>query len=459
MKASPYPSYRPSGAPWLGDVPEHWGVRQLGSIGSFFKGSGGTKEDEVEDGVPCVRYGDLYTQHQFFIRETRANITEESARRYTQIQYGDILFAGSGETLEEIGKSAVNLIEDPAYCGGDIIVFRPLVKADAAFLGYAADCSTSIYQKACMGRGVTVMHIYTQALSHLLLPLPPLDEQRAIAAFLDRETERIDALVAKKRQLIERLQEYRTALITRTVTRGLPPDAAHAAGLDPSPRLKPSGVEWLGDVPEHWEVIQPSIGFGRIGSGTTPQSDSDEYYDGETPWVTTSELRESIILVTAKSVTAVALRDHSALSLFPVGALVIAMYGATIGRLGILGIPATVNQACCVFAEPTRLETKFVYHWLMAFRDVLVSHSAGGGQPNLSQQDLRALRIPAPAVPEQVLIGDFLDTATHQLDELTARAESAIERLQEYRTALITAAVTGKIDVRESATTSKGPAE
>ena len=86
------------------------------------------------------------------------------------------------------------------------------------------------------------------------LPLPPLDEQRAIAAFLDRETERIDALVAKMRLLIERLQEYRTALITRTVTRGLPSEAARAVGLDPSPRLKPSGVEWLGDVPEHWEV-------------------------------------------------------------------------------------------------------------------------------------------------------------------------------------------------------------
>ena len=88
----------------------------------------------------------------------------------------------------------------------------------------------------------------------LPLPLPPLDEQRAIAAHLDRETERIDALVAKKRLLIERLEEYRTALITRTVTRGLPPEAARAAGLDPSPRLKPSGVEWLGEVPEHWEV-------------------------------------------------------------------------------------------------------------------------------------------------------------------------------------------------------------
>ena len=98
------------------------------------------------------------------------------------------------------------------------------------------------------------------------LPLPPLDEQRAIAAYLDRETERIDALVAKKRLLIERLDEYRTALITRTVTRGLPPEAARAAGLDPSPRLKPSGVEWLGEVPEHWEVSSTQVvrRFGRI---------------------------------------------------------------------------------------------------------------------------------------------------------------------------------------------------
>ena len=125
------------------------------------------------------------------------------------------------------------------------------------------------------------------------------------------------------------------------------------------------------------------------------------------------------------------------------------MYGATIGRLGILGVPATVNQACCVFAEPTRLQTRFVYYWMLGFRDVLISHSVGGGQPNLSQQDLRAIRIPAPDAPEQVRIADFLDAQTRRLDKLARRAVSAIERLQEYRTALITAAVTGKVDVRE----------
>ena len=282
------------------------------------------------------------------------------------------------------------------------------------------------------------------------LPLPPLDEQRAIAAYLDRETERIDALVAKKRLLIERLEEYRSALITRTVTRGLPPEAARAAGLDPSPRLKPSGVEWLGEVPEHWEVLQPSFGFGRIGSGTTPRSDAAEYYDGDTPWVTTSELRETIVLETAKAVTDAALRDHTALHIYPAGSLVVAMYGATIGRLGILGVPATVNQACCVFvSQPTRLRTRFVYYWLVGFRDVLISHSAGGGQPNLSQEDLRGLRIPSPPTLEQDRIVDYLDAEVSRVDGLASEIDSAIERLQEYRTALITAAVTGKIDVRE----------
>ena len=215
---NPSPCLKSSGIAWLGDVPEHWEVKRLGVMGSLFKGGGGTKEDEVEDGVSCVRYGDIYTQHQYIIRETRTNISEESVAKYTPICYGDILFAGSGESIEEIGKSAVNLMSGMVYCGGDVIVFHPSIETDPTFMGYSADCFTSIYQKACMGRGVTVMHIYSQDLRHLLILLPPLDEQRAIAAYLDQETERIDALVVKQQQLVARLQEYRTALITAVVT-------------------------------------------------------------------------------------------------------------------------------------------------------------------------------------------------------------------------------------------------
>lgn len=112
----PYIRYKPSSDQWTGDVPTHWEVRQLGRIGRFSKGSGGTKDDDSDEGVPCIRYGDLYTQHRFFITKSRACVSSERAAAYTPIRYGDVLFAGSGETIDEIGKSAVNLIPGSSAC-------------------------------------------------------------------------------------------------------------------------------------------------------------------------------------------------------------------------------------------------------------------------------------------------------------------------------------------------------
>ena len=236
----PYPEYRDSGVEWLGSVPSHWEVRQLGRIGRFFKGGGGTKEDEREDGVPCVRYGYLYTHHQFFIIASRACVTPELAEQvYTPIRYGDVLFAGSGETIDEIGKSAVNLIRGSACCGGDVIVFRPSIDTDARFLGYAADCPASARQKASIGRGFTVMHVYSSDLKYMVMSLPPLHEQFAVVRFLDDVTRNIDAIVAAGRRQIEGVSEYRTRLIADVVTGQL--DVREAAtGL---PDLEPPAAE------------------------------------------------------------------------------------------------------------------------------------------------------------------------------------------------------------------------
>ena len=137
----PYPPMKDSGVPWLGLVPVHWDVRQLGRIGRLFKGNGGSKADETDVGIPCVRYGDLYSKHRFHVKESRARVDPVVATRaYTTIQYGDVFFAGSGESIDEIGKSAVNLTRGPACCGGDVIVFRPCGDTNASYLGYALDC-------------------------------------------------------------------------------------------------------------------------------------------------------------------------------------------------------------------------------------------------------------------------------------------------------------------------------
>ena len=210
----------------------------------------------------------------------------------------------------------------------------------------------------------------------------------------------------------------------------------------PYPTYKDSGVEWLGAIPEHWENWKISHAFQKIGSGTTPSTNRYDYYDGDVPWINTSELRENIITDTSVKITNKALLDNSVLNLYSPGTLLIAMYGATIGRLGILGITACTNQACCALANPILLDTKFVFYWLWMRRNELIILSSGGGQPNINQEKIRSIKIPAPPLPEQQKIAEFLDQETGKIDKLITKKERLIELLKEKRTALISHAVT-----------------
>ena len=207
-----------SGVEWLGKIPKHWDVRRLGQIGTIRKCNGGTKADTVPEGIPCIRYGDLYTHHSYVIKQSRSYVSSERASDYTPIRYGDILFAASGETIDEIGKSAVNLITTNACCGGDVIRLRIVCEVSAQFMGYATDSPQAAYQKACVGRGITVMHIYGDRLKYLSVAIPYLHEQHTIAAFLDQKTAKIGVLVTKIQSSVERLREFRSALITAAVT-------------------------------------------------------------------------------------------------------------------------------------------------------------------------------------------------------------------------------------------------
>ena len=211
-------------------------------------------------------------------------------------------------------------------------------------------------------------------------------------------------------------------------------------------KYQDSGVKWLGDIPEHWDIWKVTHGFKNVGSGTTPKSDNSTFYDGDIPWITTSELRETLIEDTSQKVTQEALKNHSALKVYPKGSIAIAMYGATIGRLGILGIDATVNQACYVFSESEIFHLPFFYYWLWMHRPNLIALSAGGGQPNLSQDDLKQLKLPTPPLIEQEKIAQFLDYKTKQIDELIKKKETLIEKLDEKRTAIISHAVTKGLD-------------
>jgi type I restriction enzyme S subunit len=212
-------------------------------------------------------------------------------------------------------------------------------------------------------------------------------------------------------------------------------------------QYKESGVELLGEIPQIWDVWKLAHAFARIGSGTTPKSDQPEYYDeGTIPWVNTGDLADGPLAACARKVTEKAANDYSSLKLHPSGSLLFAMYGATIGKLGILEFPATVNQACCVFSGDSPIAVKFLFYWFLGLRDKILSLATGGGQPNVSQDILRTLRVACPDLGEQKIIVSFLDTETSKIDALVAEQRRLIELLKEKRQAVISHAVTKGLD-------------
>ncbi len=437
----PYPAYKDSGTAWLGEIPAHWSAGQLGRFGGFFKGNGGTKSDEVPDGVPCIRYGDIYTQHQFFAEASRSCVSTERARDYTPIRYGDILFAGSGETIEEIGKSVACLIRSRACCGGDVIVFRPSVEVDARFMGYATDCGAAASQKSRMGRGITVMHLYGDQLKYMWIALPPLTEQTTIAHYLDRETARIDALVERKQRLVELLQEKRVALISNAVTKGLDPDVP----------MGDSGAEWIGRMPSHWAVHR-LFRIAKMESGHTPDRQRAEFWmDCDIPWVSLNDTKyletHDYIEETRNSINALGLAGSSA-RMLPQGTVVFSR-DATIGRCGIAPIPLAVSQHFIAWVCEENLLPEYLLFVLRSMTQELERHTMGSTLKTIGLPDVKRLVVPLPPIGEQRAIVEWLGRETQVIDSLSAKVTEVGERLREYRSAVITAAVTGHVEVTD----------
>ncbi len=215
----------------------------------------------------------------------------------------------------------------------------------------------------------------------------------------------------------------------------------------PYTKYKDSGIKWIGEIPETWVNRKIARSFNLIGSGTTPKADNMEFYNnGDINWVLTGDLKDNTIKVANKKITTEAFEKHSALKMFPPGTLLIAMYGATIGKVGILDIEACTNQACCALAESELIDNRFLFYWFIANREQIINLSYGGGQPNISQEIVKTLIVPSPEIIEQKAIVSFLDKKTSEIDETIKKKEKLIELLEEERKTLINEAVTKGLD-------------
>jgi type I restriction enzyme S subunit len=449
MNFQPYGAYRPSPISWLDLMPQHWGTATLRWMSRRYAGGTPDKGNEAywEDGdIPWLNSGAV---NDGYITQPSALITREgfanSSAKWIPKDALVMALAGQGKTKGMVAQLGIE-----TTCNQSMAAIIPDHRLTPRYLYWWLSANYQNIRNMAGGEARDGLNL--DMLGSIPCPLPPLPEQEVIARFLDAQTARIDTLAVKKRELIDKLKEKRSALIARTVTRGLPPDAARPAGLETNPVMKDSGVEWLGETPAHWQM-KPVKHLGRIGNGSTPARDNSDYWeDGFFPWLNSSVVNAESVSEAEEFVTANALRECHLPVIEPPAVLVgITGQGRTRGMATTLLMKATINQhVAYIKPDQRRVDVGFLRRSIDKAYLYLRSESDGGGSTKgaITCDQIANLIVPLPPIEEQQVIAAYLDRETAQLDALTAKVESAITRLTEYRQSLITAAVTGKIDLR-----------
>lgn len=420
-----YDSYKDSGVEWIGEIPSHWCIGKIKYSDTVIMGQSPLSEDcnSEAKGLPFLQgnaeFGKTHPSPKIYC-ETPSKIAD----------LNDVLLS----VRAPVG--ALNIANETLGIGRGLCAVRSK-KSDYRFIYYWLLHSNE--ELDSISTGSTFKAVSLDDVKNIHFPSIDINEQTAIANYLDHKTTQIDDLIAKKQRLIELMEEERTALINQAVTKG----------LDPAVPMKDSGIEWLGEIPEHWEVRRISHAFTKIGSGTTPESGNPIYHEnGTINWLNTGDLNDAVLHECPKKITPKALEDYSSLKIFEAGSLVIAMYGATIGKTALLEFETTTNQACCVFGRSEIIDLQFLQFWFKVKKEHIINLSVGGGQPNISQQILKGIRVGVPSIDEQMVIVEELRLKESDFNKIKSACLKEIELLEEYKKAVISEVVTGKVDVR-----------
>lgn len=418
MKA--YPEYKASGIDWLGDIPRHWKVAPIKTLLS--KSSAGVWGDEAkEDGtdIVCFRVADFdYPRLVLkYNNITFRNVTPSQVKG-REVEYGDIVIEKSGGgDLNPVGRAVMSTYKEKATCSNFMHVISANHRATNPFLNYLL---ATIYGKGLnrlyFAQTTGIQNLNIRGYLAQRVALPPVAEQEAIVAYLDEVTGKVDALIAEKQKQVEDIRAYRTSLITETVTHGLNPDA----------NLRPSGIDWLGDIPSHWICTKAKyyidIKSGEpISKEIINSEDSYPMYGG------------GEIIGYCKEAN---IRK---------GTIIIGRVGARCGCVRIADKDSWATDNALIVT--TNQNTPYFYRLFEAANLNRLNES--NAQPLITATKVKELRIPLPPLAEQQAIADFLDAKTAKIDELISELTKQIDELTEYKQAVITEAVTGKVDVRD----------
>ncbi len=446
MRYPTYEAYRPSPFSWMDRLPQHWDASALRWLSNRYAGGTPDKSNDAywEDGtIPWLNSGAV---NDGYITVPSELITPEGFANSSAkwIPKGALVMAlaGQGKT-----KGMVAQLGIAATCNQSMAAIIPARRLDSRYLYWWLTANYQNIRNLAGGEARDGLNL--DMLGSIPCPIPPLAEQHTIARFLDAKTVQIDALVEQKQQLIDKLKEKRQALIARIVTRGLPPEAAMAAGLEPSPPMKGSGVDWLGTVPARWRV--KSIKWeSPVRRGASPRPIDDPIYfddEGEYAWVRISDVTAAGMYLEFTDQRLSNLGSALSVKLQP-GSLFLSIAG-TVGKPCIASIKCCIHDGFVYFPR-WKGDSRFLFY-VFASGEPYKGLGKMGTQLNLNTDTVGSIAIGIPDTKEQRLIADYLEKATAELDSMTAAVETAIDRLVEYRQAVIASAVTGKIDVREPA--------
>lgn len=435
-----YEEYKDSGVKWIGEIPNHWEVCRLKSLCSLKARIGwkGLRSDEFEE----ESYAYLITGQDFRSAEIdwdscyQINKERYEEDPYIQLSNGDLLITKDG-TIGKIAK--VTNLNKPACLNSGVFVLKQRKEQfNPNFLYWLLSSTLLADFNNYTSTGTTILHLYQNVFENMPLIVPSISEQETIASYLDEKCGKINGAIDVQKKKIDLLNELKQTIITNAVTKGLNPNAP----------MKDSGVEWIGQVPTHWEVMKTSLAFLGIGSGTTPSTSKKEYYTEEDGlyWLQTGDLNDGEIIDTSKRITSLAAQECN-LKFYPAESVVIAMYGATIGKVGLLKISTSTNQACCVLPKSKRCIPTFAFYLFIGAKRQLLIDAMGGGQPNISQDIIKKLKISIPPITEQRTIVDHITGQVSKIDEQITKANRRIELMNELKQSIITEAVTGKIKV------------
>ena len=441
----PYSAYKNSGVPWLGEVPAHWEVRRL----KYLLQERDTRSVHGSEQLLRVSQYTGVTQRKPAGDGDEPDTRAESLVGYKCVEPNDlvvnIMLAWNGS----MGVSQFRGIASPAYC-----VYRFRVDAHPWYFHYLLRSPTYKARIKAVSTGVVEsrLRLYTDDLYRLEALLPPLPEQAAIVRFLDHADRRIRRYICAKQKLIVLLEEQKQAIIHQAVTGQIDVRTGQ-----PYPAYKPSGVEWVGEVPAHWEVRRIKQCVRTISKGTTPSTEGRHILEfGHVRFlkaenITSGEIVDKPLCYIDEDTNNLLRRSQ-----LQRGDILFVIAGATLGKTAVVRqelLPANTNQAVAFIRPHKRIVSSYLAFWLQSPRvkELTWLNAVQSAQPNLSMTNLGNFLVPFSPLPEQAAIVEYLNKAAADIDTAIARARRQIDLLREYRTRLISDVVTGKLDVREDA--------